>query len=236
MIGHYAALTARGPGEITLIDDSPAQEVVWTGEQADLGRIPVPIPSEGIEVPHLSLTPEDFATPVISGSIAVTRHPETGLHNCFFTMAKVTGAQRAHCYVFSPHTWENIRAYEARGERAPIALVIGCHPVYELAAAYTGPHPGFSEIQLAAGMLGGPVAVTNCISVDLQVPAYAELIIEGLVDPALGRYVHTSAHTDTHAPFISNEPFLDVTAISMRADPIYRHIQPTRFTESSFHL
>lgn len=231
VIGHYASLTARGPGETVPVDDSPAKEVVLMGEAADLGKIPVPIPSEGIEVPHLSLTPEDFATPVISGSVAVTRNPDTGLHNCFFTMAKVDSARRAHCYVFSPHTWENIRAHEALGERCPIALVIGCHPIYELAAAYTGPHLGFSEIQLAAGMLGEAVAVTNCETVDMQVPAYAELVIEGLVDPTLGRYVHTSAHTDTHSPFISNEPFFDVTAITMRSDPIYRHIQPTRFTD-----
>ena len=231
VIGHYASLTARGPGKTVLVDDSPAKEVVWTGEEIDLRKLPVPIPSEGIDVPHLSLTPEDFATPVISGSVAVTRNPETGLQNCFFTMAKVDSARRAHCYVFSPHTWENIRAYDARGERCPIALVIGCHPIYELAAAYTGPHPGFSEIQLAAGMLGETVAVTNCRSVDLQVPAYAELVIEGLIDPEVGRYVTTAAHTDTHAPFLSNEPYFDVTAITMRADPIYRHIQPTRFTD-----
>ena len=231
VISHYASLTARGPGPTELISDSPVNEVIKTGNEIDLNELPVPVPSEGIEVPHLELKPSDFATPVISGSIAITRHPDTGVHNCFFTMAKVVGSNRIHNYVFSPHTWENIRAWEAIGERAPIALVIGCHPLYELAAAYTGPHPGFSELQLAAGMLGESVALTKCETIDLQVPAFAEVVIEGLIDPETQQYLTTAAHTDTHAPFFSQEPFIDVSAIRMRSDPVYRHIQPTRFTD-----
>lgn len=231
VIPWYAERSAQGPGPICTVGDGPVKEVIWRGEDASLQRLPVPMPSEGLEVPHLKLKPEDFRTPVISGSIAITKNPETKIHNCFFTMAKVHDARRAHCYIFSPHTWQNVAAYQARGERAPMALVIGCHPAYELAAAYTGPHPGFGELQIAARLLGAPVALTRCESVDLEVPAYAELVIEGYIDPEPAPYIHTSAHTDTHTPFISSEPFFDVTAISMRRDPIYRHIQPTRFTD-----
>jgi 2,5-furandicarboxylate decarboxylase 1 len=231
VIRHYAARTAAGPGPLDRVDSGPVKEVVWTGDDASLARLPVPVPAEGIDVPHLELKAQDFHSPVISGSIAMTRHPESGVHNCFFTMAKVVGERRAHCYIFSPHTWQNIEAWRERGERAPIALVIGCHPACELAAAYTGPHPGYGELQVAAQLLGAPVPLVDCETVDLQVPANAEIVIEGLIDPQLAPYLCTSAHTDTHAPFISQEPFFDVTAITMRRDPIYRHIQPTRFTD-----
>jgi len=231
VIQTYAARTAAGPGATELLDDGPVREVIWTGEDANLHRLPVPVPSEGIEVPYLDLRPEDFRAPVISGSIAITKNPATDVHNCFFTMAKVVGEQRAHCYIFSPHTWQNIAAYGERGECAPMALVIGCHPAYELGAAYTGPHPGFSELHMAAGLLGETVPLVKCETVDLQVPANAEIVIEGFIEPEPARYTHTSAHTDTHTPFISQEPFFDVTAITMRRDPIYRHIQPTRFTD-----
>lgn len=231
VIPHYASLTAAGPGEITEVDDGPVKEVVWTGADADLGRLPVPVPSEGIHVPHLDLEPEDFRAPVISGSVAITRHPESRVQNCFFTMAKVVSGQRAQCYVFSPHTWQNIAAWGARGERAPMALVIGAHPAVELGAAYTGPHPGFSELHIAARLLGEPLPLAGCETIDLRVPANAEIVIEGTIDPEKARYVHTSAHTDTHSPFVSEEPFFDITAITMRRNPIYRHIQPTRFTD-----
>ena len=231
VIPYYAGKTAQGPGPLEPVSNGPVKEVIWTGDEASLARLPVPIPSEGIEVPHLDLRPEDFQSPVISGSIAMTRHPDSGIHNCFFTMAKVVGDRRAQCYIFSPHTWENIAAWGERGERCPMALVIGCHPAYELAAAYTGPHPGCSELEMAAGLLGEAVPVVPCESVDLQIPAYAELVIEGLIDPETAPYLCTAAHTDTHAPFFSQEPFFDITAITMRSDPIYRHIQPTRFTD-----
>lgn len=233
VIPQFARLASGGPGRTVLIEsaDAPAQQVVWRGDEARLDRLPVPVPAEGIDVPHLGLKPEDFRTPVISGSIAITKDPATNVHNGFFTMAKVKSAHRAHCYVFSPHTWQNVQAYAARGERAPMALVIGCHPLYELAATYTGPHPGHSEIELAAGMLGETVPLVRCKTVDLEVPANAEVVIEGLIDPEVADYIHTSAHTDTHCPIVSKEPFFDVTAITLRENPIYRHIQPTRFTD-----
>lgn len=231
VISHYAELSARGPGKTVMVTEGPVKEVICSGEEVDLYNIPVPVHAEGIEVPHLGLHPADFASPVISGSIAVTRNPGSGIQNCFFTMAKIITAQRAQCYIFSPHTWENIRQHQARGERAALALVIGAHPLYELAAAYTGPHPGFSELQLAAGMLGEPIAMVKCETVDLEVPAHAEVVIEGWIDPEVKPYLTTAAHTDTHAPFFSDEPFFDVTAITRRKDPIYRHIQATRFTD-----
>lgn len=231
VIQAYAGRTAAGPGPTELRDDGPVREIIWKGQDANLYRLPVPVPSEGIEVPYLELKPEDFRAPVISGSIAVTKNPATDVHNCFFTMAKVVGEQRAHCYIFSPHTWQNIAAYGECGECAPMALVIGCHPAYELAAAYTGPHPGFSELQVAAGLIGETVPLVKCETIDLQVPANAEIVIEGFIEPEPARYTHTSAHTDTHTPFVSQEPFFDVTAITMRKEPIYRHIQPTRFTD-----
>lgn len=112
-----------------------------------------------------------------------------------------------------------------------MALVIGCHPAYELAAVYTGPHAGFSELHIAASMLAKTVPLINCETVDLQVPANAEIVIEGHIDAEAGRYLTTAGHTDTHSPFFSNEPYFDVSAITMRSDPIYRHIQPTRFTD-----
>ena len=231
VIQHYAARTSAGPGPTESVETGRVKEVIWTGDDANLHRLPVPVPSEGIEVPHLDLRPEDFRSPVISGSVAITRDPDSAVHNCFFTMAKVVGQQRAQCYIFSPHTWQNIAAWGARGERCPMALVIGCHPAVELAAAYTGPHPGFSELEIAAGLLEQSIPLVDCETVELQVPANAEIVIEGMIDPETAPYVHTSAHTDTHTPFVSREPFFDVTAITFRENPIYRHIQPTRFTD-----
>ena len=204
--------------------------MIWTGEEARLSRLPVPIPSEGSEFPHLDITQEDFHVPAISSGMGVTRDPEGNL-NTFFTMAKVIGEQRIQFFMLPGHTARNVQAWQDRGERCPMALVIGCHPAYEIGAAYTGPHDGFSELNLIAGLIGGAVPTIKAQTLDLQIPALAEIVIEGYIDPNKAPYLHASSHSDSYAPILSMEPFFDVTAITMRNRPIYRHIQPTRFTE-----
>ncbi len=231
LIQSYAQVLGQGPGTTCLISEGPVKEVIWTGDEVDLKRLPAVTPSEGIEVPHMQLKPADFHIPIISSGIVTTKDPESNVHNCAFSMAAVVDEKRAHCYLFSNHTNRNIAAYAERGEKAPMALVIGCHPAYELAAVYTGPHQGYSEYELAARIFNEPVALVKCETVDLQVPAYAEIIIEVTIGPERHSYLHTATHTDTHGPIVSYEPYFDVTAITMRRDPIYRHIQPTRFTD-----
>ena len=121
------------------MDDAPVKEVKWTGADASLRRLPIPTPSEGMDFPHLGVEKKEFDTPCISGGIVITRHPETGLHNTFFSMAKVMGDQRIQLFMASLHTNANVAAWVEKGERCPIAFAIGCHPAYEFGAAYTGP-------------------------------------------------------------------------------------------------
>lgn len=231
VIQDYADCMLKGPGQLVTIDTGPVKEIIWQGRDADLTKLPAVTPSEGIEVPHLNLQPADFHIPTISGAIIITKERGTDLQNCSFSMVQVAEAQRGQCYLFSSHTWRNIESYQSHQEPIPMAMVIGCHPAYELAAVYTGPHPGYSELNMAATLLGEAVPLVPCETIDLQVPAYAEIVIEGHLEPTPGPYIHTSAHTDTHSPIIGEEIFFNVTAISMRKQPIYRHIQPTRFTD-----
>ena len=230
VIPGYVAKLAGGPGPTVEIEDAPIKEIVWQGEEARLSRLPIPVPSEGHDFEHLDISAEDFLYPTISGGMGVTRSPEGDI-NTFFTMAKVIEEQRIHFFMLPGHTARNVEAWRARGERCPMALVIGCHPAYEIGAAYTGPHDGFSELNLVASLIGGPVPTVRAETLDLQIPALAEIVVEGYIDPEKAPYLHASSHSDSFAPILSLEPFFDVTAITMRKHPIYRHIQPNRFTE-----
>ncbi len=226
----YLQLLSKCPGATVEVNESPVKDVIWTGEEANLSRLPVPVPSEGVDFPHLTIKAEDFLFPIISGGMGVTKDPE-GTHNTFYTMAKVVDEQRIHFFMLPGHTARNVQAWAERGERCPMALVIGCHPLYEMGAAYTGPHPGFSEFNVIASLLGSSLATIKAESFDLQVPALSEIVIEGYIDPEKAPYLHASSHSDSYAPIISMEPFFDVSTITMRKKPIYRHIQPNRFTE-----
>lgn len=229
MPGYFEKLS-KGPGPTVEIEDAPIKEVIWQGEDIDLSRLPIPVPTEGVDMPHLGLKKSDFLKPTISGGMGVTRHPD-GQLNTFFTMAKVVDKKRIQFFMLPSHTAANVNAWAEKGERCPMALVIGCHPLYEMGASYTGPHENFSELNLIATLLGGPVPTTKAETLDLQIPALAEIVIEGFIDPEKAPYLHASSHSDSYAPFISLEPFFDVTAITMRKNPIYRHIQPNKWTE-----
>jgi 2,5-furandicarboxylate decarboxylase 1 len=230
VIPGYVQKLAKGPGTTISVVDAPIKEVVWTVSEALLSRLPIPVPSEGYDFPHLEIKAEDFLTPTMSSGMGVTRDPEGNL-NTFFTMAKVVGEQRMQFFMLPGHTARNVQAWAERGERCPMALVVGCHPAYEIGGAYTGPHPGFSEFNVIASLLGDAVPLIHAETLDLEIPALAEIVIEGFIDPQKAPYLHASSHSDSFAPIISLEPFFDVTAITMRKNPIYRHIQPNRFTE-----
>ena len=233
VIPSFLGMLGKGPSPTVILDaaDAPVKEVVWTGEEANLHKLPIPVPSEGRDFPHVDVKKEDFNVPCISGGIVITRDPETELQNTFFSMAKVLDERRIHTFMAASHPNANLAAHIAKGERCPIAYAIGCHPRYEFGAVYAGPHEGFSEFNLISTLLGEPVPLVPAETVPLNVPAYAEIIIEGWIDPKREPYLHLSSHMDTHAPIFSNEPFVEITAITMRKNPIYRHIQPTRFTE-----
>lgn len=226
----YLEKLSQGPGPTVTVDDAPVKEVIWQGEDVDLARLPIPVPSEGEDFPHLGLKKEQFQTPTISSGMAVTRSPE-GVYNTFYTMAKVVSKDRLQFFMLPGHTEKNVQAWAERGERCPMALVMGCHPIYELGTVYSGPHPGFSELNLVSTLMGEPVPMIKAESLDLEVPAMSEIVIEGFIDAEKTPYLHVSSHSDSYAPIMSLEPSFDVTAITMRQKPIYRHIQPNRFTE-----
>ena len=114
VIQSYTQVLGQGPGTTCLVSESPVKEVIWTDNDVNLKRLPAVTPSEGIEVPHMELQPNDFHIPNISGGIVTTKDPETNVHNCSFTNAAVLDEKRAHCEILSAHTNQNIAAYAER--------------------------------------------------------------------------------------------------------------------------
>jgi 4-hydroxy-3-polyprenylbenzoate decarboxylase len=114
----------------------------------------------------------------------------------------------------------HFRMYQKRGEKMPLAIVFGGESVLPYAA--TAPLPPGIEEHLFAGFLnGGGLELVNCKTIDLEVPANAEIVIEGLVDPS--KKLMEGPFGD-HTGFYSLAdwyPQFDVTAITMRKNPIY---------------
>ncbi len=196
--------------EPVLVEDAPVQEVVLDGERADLRRLPL--------VTHS----EKDAGPYVTAGAVIVRDPDTGRRNVSFNRMMLVGARETGIRMMPPQQLGVIQARaEAAGRDLPVAVAIGLHPLDSLAAATSLP-PGEDELELAGGLRGEPLRLARCISVDLEAPADAELVLEGVV-PAGVR--------DAEGPFGDFLQFyvpetanhrLRVTAITHRRNPIFQ--------------
>jgi len=210
----------RGPGKTRLLGTGPVKEKIFTSQEVDLNKIPFCI--------H---TPQDGGRYIGSG-MCVVRDPDTGFQNVAMHRIHIKGKDFAAVSIFSPHTRAILQKYHQRNIACPMAVVIGHHPCFEIATNYFGPHDTFSEHELAASLLGETVPMVKCECSDIVVPAEAEIVIEGEIKPGV---------TEMEGPFgefhnyyasgVSPKPRLDIKAITMRKDAIFRHLNATPYTD-----
>ena len=158
--------------------DAPCQEIVITGADLDsdgaaLDGLPVPISTPGFD-----------NAPYLSAGHYITKDPDTGIQNVGNYRGQLKAPRRlgmnpsvelrAGIYAH----WEKCKA---RGEPLPCAVVVGCPPAVSYASVQKMPE-NLDEIAVAGALAGGPINVVRAKTVDLLVPAEAEIVIEGLID------------------------------------------------------
>ena len=211
----------RGSGTSKLVEDGPVKEVKLIGEKADLRKLPIPIHSKGDSGRYLG------------SGVTITRDPETGIRNeSILRTQLIDDPHKAPFWMAARHNYQHFLKYKAKGEPMPMAFAIGLHPVYEIMSNWSGLHPDFDELEYAAGILGETVEMVRCETIDLEVPAHSEIVIEGLVYPdeelpegPFGEF--TTLGTGAEGP----APVFTCTAITHRKNPIFRHMQATWFTD-----
>ncbi|MEF2280338.1 menaquinone biosynthesis decarboxylase [Deinococcus sp. YIM 134068] len=194
------------------VRSGPVQEVVWTGDEVDLGKLPV-----------LKCWPLDGG-PFVTLPLVITRDPETGERNMGMYRMQVMGRNVTGMHWQRHKTGtKHLEKAKKLGKRLEVAVALGGDPALIYAAtAPLPPIPGLDEFALAGYLRGQRYPLTKGITVDLDVPANAEFILEGYVDPAEDWAVegpfgdHTGFYT---LPDLY--PRFHVTAITMRKNPIY---------------
>ncbi len=190
---------------------APCQEVVVEGDEVDLSQWPIQ-----------TCWPED-AGPLITWGLVVTRGPNKDRQNLGIYRQQVVGKNKVIMRWLS-HRGGAIDFREWKeshpGEPFPVAVVIGADPATILAAVTPVPD-SLSEYAFAGLLRGSKTEVVNCIGSDLQVPARAEIILEGTIDPdelaAEGPFGdHTGYYNE-----VENFPLLTIDRITHRRDPIY---------------
>src|SRR5215475_7438374 len=158
------------------------QEVVIVGDDLQrpgggLARLPVPVSTPGFD-----------AAPYLTATLCITQDPDTRVRNMGTYRAQLKAPDRLGVRMASrlggAGGYLHWQKYRARKEPMPCAIVVGCAPV----VAFTGPQKlpiDMDEMAVAGGLAGAPIRIAKAASVDLYVPADAEIVIEGLIDPEL---------------------------------------------------
>ncbi len=191
---------------------APVQQVVWRGDEVDLGRIPV-----------LKTWPQDGG-PFFTLPLVVTRDPDGGEVNIGMyrmqVLDRATTAMHWQRHKTGARHYANARRL---GRRLEVAVALGGDPALTYAAtAPIPPIPGLNEYSLTGFLRGRSVELVKGVTVDLEVPAHAELVLEGYVDPTEELVMegpfgdHTGFYT---LPDLY--PAFHVTAITMRQEPLY---------------
>jgi 4-hydroxy-3-polyprenylbenzoate decarboxylase len=190
---------------------SPAcQEVVWRGDEVDLGKLPV-----------IKCWPKDGG-PYVTFPMVITRDPARGIRNVGMYRIQVLGKDRVAMHwqrhkVGAAH-WREVAA---RGEVMPVCVAIGADPASMYSA--TAPLPPTVDEFLFAGFLRRePVVLAKALTCDLEVPADAEFVLEGYIDP--GEALVEEGPFGDHTGFYSLAdwyPQVHITAVTMRRQPVY---------------
>ena len=197
-----------------IVTQAPCHDVVVIGSDLDrhgLDTLPIPISSPGFD-----------AAPFLTATGCITRDPDTGVQNMGTYRAQLKGPRRLGIKMFVSLRAGGLahwRKYKARGERMPMAVVVGCPP----AVAYLGPQKlaeGVDELGVAGGIVGHQINVVRGKTVDLLVPAEAELVIEGLVETEYLEPEGPFGESHGHVNLEEYNHVMEVTAITRRRDAV----------------
>ncbi len=189
---------------------APCQQIVLEGEDCDMARLPI-----------LTTWPQDGG-PYLTLPLVITQDPHTGIRNVGMYRVQVLGPRSLAMHwqrhkVGAAH-W---REMAARGERMSVAIALGGDP----ASIYSGSAPlppTIDEFIFAGFLRKAPVELVKAKTCDLDVPAEADIVIEGYIDPAEDLVLEGpfGDHTGFYS-LADYYPKVHVTAITQRADPLY---------------
>ncbi|MEV4507651.1 menaquinone biosynthesis decarboxylase [Dactylosporangium sp. NPDC049525] len=208
-IGKLLQLKAVPPKHVKT---APCQEVVYKGDQVDLNRLP-----------GLQIWPDDGGIYHNFG-LTHTKHPETGKRNLglYRLQQHSHNTLGMHWQIHKDSTAHHAVA-ERLGQRLPVAIAIGADPVVSYSAS--APLPSDIDEYLFAGFLRGDrVEMVDCLTVPLQVPASAQIVLEGYLEP--GERLPEGPfgdHTGFYTP-VEDFPVLHVECMTTRKQPIYHSI------------
>jgi 2,5-furandicarboxylate decarboxylase 1 len=192
--------------------DAPVKEVILRGDEVDITKLPI--------TTHNELD----GGPYIGSALLLQRDPDNNKVNAGIYRHQIHGPREIGlmqnpanhgCYV--------TRKYEEAGKDQQVAMVIGHHPAFVMSGVAKVPGIG-GELEVAGAYLNEPLEVTRGVTVDLPIPARAEIVIEGYVPAGRRHYEGPFGEWPHYYAKTGDQPVIVPTAILMRKDAIYQDI------------
>ncbi len=201
-------------------NDAPCQEVVITGDELKregIKRLPVPVSTPGFD-----------AAPYLTATLCVTKDPQSGVRNMGTYRAALKAPDRLVVRMVAREAtgaggFLHWLKYRERKEKMPIAVVVGCAPI----VMFTGPQKlavDMDEMAVAGGAAGEPIRMTRCRTIDLEVPADAEIVVEGLIDPEVLEPEAPFGESNGYVALEAYNMPMQVTAITHRRNAVFTQI------------
>ncbi len=208
------------PVETVIVDEAPCQDIVMTGAEIQgpgkgLDALPIPISTPGYDT-----------GPYFTAATWITKDIDSSVQNRGGYRGNLKAADRRAVMMqisSSAGGYHHWKGYQARGEKMPVCIILGCPPVVE----YTGPQKvqlGVDELTVAGGLAGGPINIVKAKTVDLYVPAEAQVVVEGFIDP---QYLEPEGPFGESHGYVALEEYnftMDVTAITQQKKPVVSSI------------
>ncbi len=193
-----------------MVKSGPVKEVCWKGDELDLYRLPMVIHSEKDCGPYITI------------GVQIGKDPDTGFRNVSIHRMLLLGKDRLSLWAPPDHhLGRMILKAEEKGRGLEVATAIGVEPAIIIGSQAKVPF-GVDEFYVAGGLRGAPVKLTGCETIDVEVPASSEIVIEGVTVP--GERVPDGPYGEYPGCYseAKQAPVVKVTAITMRQNPIYQ--------------
>ena len=203
-----------------VVQEAPCHDIVITAKDLDkpgnaLDGLPLPISTPGWDI-----------APYTTLSQYITRDPETGVQNMGIYRGQLKAPRRLGMnpsLELRPGIYVHWQKAKGRGEKLAAAVVLGAPPCVAFTSAQKVPE-ALDELHVAGGLVGGPINVVKAKTVDLLVPAEAEIVVEGYIDTEYLEPEAPFGESHGHVNLQEYNAFMDVTCITRRRNAILTSI------------
>jgi len=203
-----------------IVEDAPCHEIVIEGSELDepgkgLDSLPIPISTPGWDI-----------APFTTLSQYITKDPDSGVQNMGIYRGQVKAPRRLGMnpsLELRPGIYTHWEKMKARGKKLPAAVILGAPPCVAFTSAQKVPE-SLDELYVAGGLVGVPINVVKAKTVDLLVPAEAEIVVEGYIDTEYLEPEAPFGESHGHVNLQEYNAFMEVTCITRRKDAILTSI------------